>query len=54
MVICRTDVDEDLDDMEDKIQRLIVGIPNISIDDLPRCYQHQTARGFWPLLEATS
>ena len=42
MVIRCTEVDEELDKMEENIQRLTMGILDISIDDLPRLYQCQT------------
>ena len=43
MIWC-TELDEDLEDSEEKIQCLTMGIPDISIDDLPRWYQHHTVR----------
>ena len=36
------EAEEDLQEMEYNLQRLIVGVPEISIDELPRRYQSHT------------
>ena len=43
MVVKNVEEDEELQEIEDDIQQLTVGIPDISIDDLPRCYQRHTS-----------
>ena len=42
MVVHHYEADEELRDIEDKLQHLTVGILDISTDDLLRCYQRQT------------
>ena len=44
MVAYRSEADEDLGDLEENLQRMTVGIPYVTTDDLPRCYQSHTAR----------
>ena len=42
MVVHLSEEDEELRDIEENMQLLTVGIPNVSIDDLPRHYQCHT------------
>ena len=43
MVVHRSEADEELKDIEENLQHLIVGIPDVSTDYLPRHYQRHTA-----------
>ena len=42
MVAYRSEVDVELGDLEENLQRLTVGIHDVTIDDLPRRYQCHT------------
>ena len=42
MVDYRSEADEDLGDLEENLQRLTVGIPYVTTDELPRRYQFHT------------
>ena len=42
MVAYRSKKDEELRDLEENLQHLTVGIPDVTTDDLPRCYQRHT------------
>ena len=42
MVDYRPKANKELGDLEENLQCLTVGIPNVTIDDLPRRYQHHT------------
>ena len=42
MVAYRSEVDDELGDLEENLQRLTVGIPDVTTDDLPRHYQCHT------------
>ena len=44
MVAYRSKVDEEIGYLEENLQRMTVGIPYVTTDDLPRCYQSHTAR----------
>ena len=43
MVAYPSKADEELGDLEENLQRLTIGIPDVTTDDLPRRYQHHTA-----------
>ena len=42
MMVYHSEADEDLGDLEENLQRLTVGIPDVITDDLPRHYQCHT------------
>ena len=44
MVVHHSKEDEDLRDIEENLQCLTVGIPDVSTYDLPRRYHHHTVR----------
>ena len=43
MMLYRSEADEELKYLKEKLQRLTVGIPDMTTDEVPRCYQHHTA-----------
>ena len=44
MVDYSSEPNEELGYLEENLQSLTVGIPDVTTDDLPRCYQRQTTR----------
>ena len=38
MVACRFEVDEELGDLEENMERLTIGISHVTTDDLPKRY----------------
>ena len=46
MVAYCSEADEELGDLEENLQRLTVGISDVTIDDLPRHYQRHTVGVF--------
>ena len=42
MMVYHSEAKEELGDLEENLQHLIVGIPDVAIDMVPRCYQHHT------------
>ena len=42
ITIQNIEVEEELQKIVENLQRMTVGAPYISVDDLPRCYQHHT------------
>ena len=43
MIIYHSKVDKELGYLKESLQCLTIGIPDMTIDDLPRRYQHHTA-----------
>ena len=43
MMLYCSEVDEELRDLEENLQRLTVGIPDMTTDEVPRSYQSHTA-----------
>ena len=41
-MLYRSEVDEELRDLEENLQHLTVGIPDMTTDEVPRHYQHHT------------
>ena len=46
MMIYHSEADEELGDLEENLQRLTVGIPNMTNNEVPRNYQCHTAGVF--------
>ena len=42
MMVYHFEVEEELGDVEENLQHLTVGIPDVAIDKVPRCYQCHT------------
>ena len=48
MMVYHSKAEEELEDLEENLQHLIVGIPDVTIDDLPRHYQrHNVGVSGW-------
>ena len=43
MMLYRSEADEELRYLEENLQRLTVGILDMTTDEVPRCYQRHTA-----------
>ena len=46
MILYRFEADEELKDLEENLQRLTVGIPDVTTNEVPRNYQCHTAGVF--------
>ena len=42
MMVYRSEVDEEVGDLEENLERLTVGIPNMTTDEVPRHYHRHT------------
>ena len=39
MMLYCSEADEELGDLDENLQRLSVGIPNVTTNEVPRCYE---------------